>query len=156
MRGRPSSSRVIVASRTANFMKHWSVMYENMHTQMDRRLVEPSKLKSWIYGHWLLIKNIFCEIYIIILTFTSICPLCVGVSPFQFMQLSQNTTNKSWFIFVKGEKYEFLVHEGRRSWATYITLLGELKPSYVYQNWLWCFIISQAVSIQSSCVNWHT
>ena len=44
------------------------------------------------------------------------------------------------------------VHEARRSWATYITSLGEAQPSYVYQNSLQCFSTSlESVTSSSVC-----
>ena len=47
------------------------------------------------------------------------------------------------------------IHAARQSRATYNTLLGKAKPSWVYQKSLQCFITSSE-SVPSSCVRQHT
>ena len=44
------------------------------------------------------------------------------------------------------------VYESRWNWATYITILGEVKPSSAYWNSLQCFI-TFTESVPSSCLS---
>ena len=67
--------------------------------------------------------------------------------------MSQNVIDKSSLVCVKSEKYAFSqtpgIHEARQSRATDITLLGEAKLRYAYQNSLQCSI-TFPVSVPSS------
>ena len=81
------------------------------------------------------------SIYITILTFMSVCPYGIRHPGPHFWVSAiklQDVSDKTCFICVKDEKYAFLshhcVHEVSRSWAVYIMLLGEAKPSYVDWN----------------------
>ena len=74
----------------------------------------------------------------------------------EYRPLTIYSSHLNLIVCVKSEHYSFLVtlitvHEARRGWATYITLLGEVKAIYVYHNSLQCFI-SSPVLVQISFV----